>query len=91
MHNLAGRPRQGLGRLAGVRALLEMRWGSTGPSGGDQVDGRPPVLNKLPAANGAARDKQQIDNLRCLRGSVRKFYAIKNMIWNQKSLQFFTL
>ena len=84
MYNFAGRLSQELCRPAGVRALFGMRWGSTRPPGGDQVDGRPPVLNKLPAANGAPRDKQEIDDLRCLRGSVLKFYAIKNIIWKWK-------
>ena len=68
-----------------------MRGGSTSLPGGDQFDGRPPVLNKFPAANGATRDKQEIGNLRCLRGSVRKFYAISNMNWKHLKSQFDTL
>ena len=74
-----GAMKDGGGALREFESCLGMRWGSTGPPGGDQVDGRPPVLNKLPTANGARRDKQEIDNLRCLRGFVLKFLTIRNM------------
>ena len=57
---------------------------STSPPRGIQVDGLPRVVSKLPTANVATRDKQEIDNLRCLRGSVRKFLNITNM--NRKQM-----
>ena len=84
MYNLGGAPGKRWGAPWEFERCLGMRWGSTRPPGGDQVDGRPPVLNKLPTANGAPRDKQEIGNLRCLRGSVLKFLTITDINPNRK-------
>ena len=40
--------------------------------------------SKLPTANSAPRDKQQIGNLMCLRASVLNFLNITNIIWKWK-------
>ena len=45
MYNLAERLGQALNAPLEFERCLGMWWGSTGPPGGDQVDGRPPVLN----------------------------------------------